>query len=114
MALLLQFFGISDSLNLFRLEQGQPAGPVFAGFRPCQLDRLLGWGQQAAEQRCWDQQLVHQALLKGWLEKEELIAQWQRILGQAPADRLLVAGLGTPQDWQLRCEKMFEAKAPSQ
>ena len=26
-----------------------------------------------------------------------------------PADRLLVAGLGTPQDWQLRCEKMFEA-----
>ena len=39
MALLLQFFGISDSLNLFRLEQGQPAGPVFAGFRPCQLDR---------------------------------------------------------------------------
>ena len=66
-------------------------------------------GQQAAEQRCWDQQLVHQALLKGWLEKRELIAQWQRILGQAPADRLLVAGLGTPQDWQLRCEKMFEA-----
>ena len=51
MALLLQFFGISDSLNLFHLEQGQPAGPVFAGFRPCQLDRLLGWGQQAAEQR---------------------------------------------------------------
>ena len=34
MALLLQFFGISDSLNLFRLEQGQPAGPVFAGFAP--------------------------------------------------------------------------------
>ena len=52
---------------------------------------------------------MHQALLKGWLEKEELIAQWQRIMGQAPADRLLVAGLGTPQDWQLRCEKMFEA-----
>ena len=66
-------------------------------------------GATSAEQRCWDQQLVHQALLKGWLEKEELIAQWQRILGQAPADRLLVAGLGTPQDWQLRCEKMFEA-----
>ncbi|OUW25781.1 MAG: hypothetical protein CBD29_07435 [Synechococcus sp. TMED169] len=109
MALLLQFFGISDSLNLFHLEQGQPAGPVFAGFRPCQLDRLLGWGQQAAEQRCWDPQLVHQALLKGWLEKEELIAQWQRMLGKAPADRLLVAGLGTPKDWQLRCEKMFEA-----
>ena len=46
MALLLQFFGISDSLNLFRLEQGQPAGPVFAGFRPCQLDRLWDGGNK--------------------------------------------------------------------
>ena len=44
MALLLQFFGISDPLHLFELEQRYPRGPVFAGFRPCQLDRLLSWG----------------------------------------------------------------------
>ena len=67
MTLLLQFFGISDSLHLFELEQRYPRGPVFAGFRPCQLDRLLSWGQQTAQMRCWDLDLVHQAVLQGWL-----------------------------------------------
>ena len=109
MALLLQFFGISDSLNLFRLEQGQPAGPVFAGFRPCQLDRLLGWGQQAAEQRCWDPAACASSPAQGLVGERRADCAVAADLGSSPADRLLVAGLGTPQDWQLRCEKMFEA-----
>ena len=107
MALLLQFFGISDPLHLFELEQRYPRGPVFAGFRPCQLDRLLSWGQQAGQSRRWEPDQVHQAVLRGWLEREELIRQWQRLLGSAPADQLLVAGLGNERDWQQRCEQMF-------
>ena len=109
MTLLLQFFGISDSLHLFELEQRYPRGPVFAGFRPCQLDRLLSWGQQTAQMRCWDLDLVQQAVLRGWLEREELIRQWQRRLLESPADQLLVTGLGNERDWQQRCEQLFDA-----
>lgn len=109
MALLLQFFGISDALHLFELEQRYPHGPVFAGFRPCQLDRLLSWGQQTAQRRCWDLDLVHQAVLKGWLEREELIRQWQFRLRASPSNQLLVTGLGSERDWQQRCEQLFDA-----
>ena len=57
MTYLLQFCGLSDPLQLFYLEQRSgadpAAGPVFAGFRPFQLDDLLGWAVEAARCRRW-------------------------------------------------------------
>jgi hypothetical protein len=108
MQLLLQFFGISDPLRLFELELHSKGGPAFAGFRPLQLDDLLGWGQESARLRGWDLELVQRTLINGWIERAESILQWQRQLREEPADRRLVAGLGTPVDWQQRCEQLFK------
>lgn len=110
MTYLLQFCGISEPLQLFYLEQidlEQTSGPVFAGFRPFQLDGLLGWALQAAEQRHWDLEAIHQAVLEAWLERADLIRQWQLRLREEPADRLVVAGLGTQRDWKQRCETLL-------
>ena len=63
MTYLLQCCGLSDPLQLFYLEQksvtspagGPPApGPIYGGFRPFQLDDLLGWALDTARGRCWD------------------------------------------------------------
>ena len=43
------------------------------------------------------------------MERAELIRQWQLRLKAEPSDRLVVAGLGTPTDWQRRCEGMLRA-----
>jgi hypothetical protein len=107
MTYLLQFCGLSDPLELFYLEQAE--GPAFAGFRPFQLDDLLGWGQQIGQQRHWDLEAIHQAVLQAWMERADLISQWQLRLRHEPADRLLVAGLGTTQDWEQRCETLLRA-----
>ena len=107
MQLLLQFFGISDPLRLFELELNSEGGPAFAGFRPLQLDDLLGWGHDSARLRGWDLEQVQSTLVNGWIERAEAILQWQRQLRDEPADRRLVAGLGTPLDWQHRCEQLF-------
>jgi len=42
-----------------------------------------------------------------WLERAEAIRQWQLRLRQEPADRLLLAGLGTQHDWEQCCEAML-------
>ena len=75
MAYLLQFCGVSDPLQLFHLEQSSLAmdGPAFAGFRPFQLDDLLGWALEAARQRSWDLDLIQRTVLDGWLERAEAI-----------------------------------------
>lgn len=111
MTYLLQFCGLSDPLRLFYLEQqGQgDHGPCFAGFRPFQLDDLLAWAGRAGSQRHWDLEAIHQAVLEAWIERADLIRQWQLRLREEPADRLVVAGLGTPRDWERRCEELLLA-----
>jgi hypothetical protein len=108
MTYLLQFCGLSDPLQLFYLEQGAP-GPVFAGFRPFQLDDLLVWAGGIAAQRQWDLEAMHQVVMHTWLERADLIRQWQLRLREEPADRFLVAGLGSQRDWEQRCEAMLLA-----
>ena len=43
------------------------------------------------------------------MERADLIRQWQLRLREEPADRLLVAGLGTTHDWERRCETLLRA-----
>lgn len=107
MSYLLQVCGLSDPLQLFYLEQS--AGPAFAGFRPFQLDRLLDWAQLTAQQRHWDLAAIHNAVMSGWMERADLIRQWQLRLQQEPSNRLVVAGLGTQHDWEQRCEQLLLA-----
>ena len=107
MTYLLQFCGLSEPLQVFYLEQA--AGPAFAGFRPFSLDGLLLWAQATALQRQWDGDALHRAVMQAWLDRADLILQWQLRLRDEPADRLLVAGLGTPHDWEQRCETLLKA-----
>ncbi len=139
MTYLLQLWGLSDPLQLFYLEQqsssaarpgsGVPApetiqrpdlsrdgsepggliGPAFAGFRPFQLDQLLGWALDTAGCRGWDLETIQATVVAAWLERAEAIDQWQRRLRDAPADRRIVAGLGSHLDWQQRCEGLLRA-----
>lgn len=119
MAYLLQFCGVSDPLQLFYLEQRNlsapvdpqvpPAaiGPAFAGFRPFQLDALLGWALDISRYRHWDREAIQRTVVDVWMERAEVIRQWQVRLREEPADRLVVAGIGTPQDWSFRCERLL-------
>lgn len=112
MTYLLQFCGVSDPLQLFYLEQssvGEGEGPAFAGFRPFQLDALLGWALETARGRGWEPDLIHTTVVDVWLERAEAIRQWQLRLLAEPDDRRLVAGLGTQHDWERRCEAMLQA-----
>lgn len=117
MTYLLQFCGLSDPLQLFYLEQGgqqsdgqqSASGPAFAGFRPFLLDDLLEWAGGIAVQRHWDLEAIHQAVMAAWMERADLIRQWQLRLREEPADRLVVAGLGSQRDWERRCEAMLHA-----
>jgi hypothetical protein len=115
MSYLLQFCGFSDPLQLFYLEQrsgtADPsrAGPVFAGFRPFQLDDLLGWALDTARTRQWDSEQIQSTVLAVWMERADLIRQWQMRLRVEPADRLFVAALGSRQDWRQRCETLLQA-----
>ena len=115
MSYLLQFCGFSDPLQLFYLEQRSGAadptanGPVFAGFRPFQLDDLLGWALDTAGQRQWDSDQIQRTVLDAWMERADLIRQWQIRLRLEPADRLLVAALGSRCDWRQRCETLLQA-----
>ena len=111
MAYLLQFCGVSDPLQMFYLEQQSAGleGPVFAGFRPFQLDELLTWTLEVARQRRWELELMQRTVVDVWMERAEAIRQWQLRLRDEPADRLLVAGIGTQRDWERRCEAMLQA-----
>jgi len=113
MAYLLQFCGLSDPLQIFYLEQRNASshglGPVYAGFRPFQLDALLDWAQESARCRRWDGELIRNTVVDVWMERAEVIRQWQLRLRDEPTDRLLVAGLGTQQDWRHRCEQSLHA-----
>ncbi|MFM7085751.1 MAG: hypothetical protein ACKOXO_01995 [Cyanobium sp.] len=126
MTYLLQFCGLSDPLQLFYLEQRSAAaataataataaagteaapGPVFAGFRPFQLDDLLGWALDTAGRRHWDGEQIQRTVLAVWMERAGVIHQWQSRLRQEPPERLLVAALGSRQDWRLRCETLLQ------
>jgi len=48
-------------------------------------------------------------VVNSWIERAELIRQWQLRLRDEPADRLVVAGLGTQHDWEQRCEQLLRA-----
>ncbi len=114
MAYLLQFCGFSDPLQLFYLEQSSDAaaaagaGPVFAGFRPFQLDALLGWALDTARLRQWDGAAIQRTVLDSWMERADLIRQWQLRLREEPADWRVVAGLGSQRDWEQRCEALLQ------
>lgn len=109
MGVLLQFCGLSDPLQTFYLEQSSAEiiGPAFAGFRPFQLDDLLAWTLDVARQRCWELELIQRTVVDVWMERAEAIHQWQLRLREEPADWRVVAGIGTAQDWELRCEAML-------
>jgi hypothetical protein len=118
MTYLIQFCGLSDPLQLFYLEQQSGAGgaedgagglrgPAFAGFRPFTLDELLAWALDTARQRSWDLEGIQRTILDVWMERADLIRQWQLRLRDEPADRLLVAALGTQRDWTRRCESLL-------
>lgn len=116
MTYLLQFCGLSDPLQLFYLEQRSlaslddpQAGPAFGGFRPFQLDDLLGWALDTACQRRWNSDLIERTVLDVWMERADVIRQWQRRLKLEPSDRLLVAALGSGQDWGRRYESLLLA-----
>ena len=115
MTYLLQFCGFSDPLQLFYLEQRSGAagpsatGPVFAGFRPFQLDDLLGWAFDTARARQWDTDQIQRTVLDAWMDRADLIRQWQQRLRLEPADRRLVAALGSRHDWRQRCETLLQA-----
>lgn len=115
MTYLLQFCGFSDPLQLFYLEQRSGAaepsttGPVFAGFRPFQLDDLLGWALETARARQWDSDQIQRTVLDAWMDRADVIRQWQQRLQLEPADRLLVTALGSRQDWRQRCETLLQA-----
>jgi hypothetical protein len=116
MAYLLQFCGLSDPLQLFYLEQrsstgaeGHSEGPAFGGFRPFQLDDLLGWALETARVRHWNGELIQRTVLDAWMERADVIRQWQLRLRDEPADQLLVAALGSRQDWGQRCESLLQA-----
>ena len=118
MTYLLQFCGLSDPLQLFYLEQksvtspagGPPApGPIYGGFRPFQLDDLLGWALDTARGRCWDGEAIQRLVIDVWMERADVIRQWQLRLREEPAERMLVAGIGTQRDWEFRCEQLLRA-----
>lgn len=114
MAYLLQLCGLSDPLQLFYLEQrscaaaATDAGPAFAGFRSFQLDDLLAWAIDTARGRDWDGEVIQRTVLNVWMERADLIRQWQLRLRQEPGDRLLVAALGSQRDWERRCEALLQ------
>lgn len=113
MVYFLQFCGLTDPLQLFYLEQrrliDQPeaAGPTYGGFRPFQLDDLLAWALDTARGRQWDDEVIQRTVLDVWMERAEVIRQWQLRLREEPADRLLVAALGTRHDWDRQCEQLL-------
>jgi hypothetical protein len=111
MTYLLQFCGVIDPLQLFYLEQRNlaraSAGPVFGGFRPFQLDDLLHWAQDIARGRRWDGEAIQRTVMDAWMERAEVIRQWQLRLREEPADRLLVAAIGTSLDWSAGCEHLM-------
>jgi hypothetical protein len=117
----LQFCGFTDPLQLFYLEQRHlqqrqvgacgPAlanpGPVYGGFRPFQLDGLLSWALEAAQGRRWDGEAIQRTVVDAWLEKAEVIRQWQLRLREEPPGRLLVAAIGSRGDWGRHCEALL-------
>ena len=111
MAYLLQFFGLSDPLQLFYLQQSSVdgAGPVFTGFRPVQLDALMAWALETASCRQWDPELTQQSVMQAWMERAEAIRHWQLRLRHEPGETQLVTGLGSQRDWEQRCEAMLRA-----
>jgi hypothetical protein len=112
MVYLLQFCGLSDPLQLFYLDQGgssDETGPAFGGFRPFQLDQLLDWSLEIARGRRWDGEAIQRTVIDTWLERADLIRQWQLRLRDEPSDQLLVAGLGTQRDWEQRCEQLLRS-----
>ncbi|MBD2549825.1 hypothetical protein H6G65_09555 [Microcystis elabens FACHB-917] len=118
MTYLLQFCGLSDPLQLFYLGQKSVAapadgtaapGPIYGGFRPFQLDDLLAWALDTARGRCWDGEVIQRLVIDVWMERADVIRQWQLRLREEPAERVLVAGIGTQRDWEFRCEQMLRA-----
>jgi hypothetical protein len=115
MTYLLQFCGLSDPLQLFYLEQRTApagpdpagAGPSFGGFRPFQLDDLLHWALETSRGRRWDGEAIQRTVLDVWMDRADVIRQWQLRLREEPSDRVLVAGIGTQRDWEQRCEQLL-------
>ena len=104
---LLQFCGLSDPLQLFYIEQR--SGLCYGGFRPFQLDDLLDWSMARGRERGWDLEAIQKTVVDVWMERADVIRQWQLRLREEPSDRMLVAGIGTQRDWEQRCEELLRA-----
>ena len=104
---LLQFCGLSDPLQLFYLQQ--KSNLCYGGFRPCQLDDLLEWSQAKGGDRGWDLEAIQKTVVDVWMERADVIRQWQLRLWEEPSDCMLVAGIGTPDDWEQHCEELLRA-----
>jgi hypothetical protein len=46
-----------------------------------------------------------------WMDRAEVIRQWQLRLREQPEDRLLVAALGSRGDWDRQCEELLRTCA---
>ncbi len=83
--------------------------PPSGDFAPFQLDDLLAWALDAARGRRWDGEAIQRTVVDVWMERADVIHQWQLRLREEPADRMLVAGIGTQRDWERRCEQLLQA-----
>jgi hypothetical protein len=48
-------------------------------------------------------------VLDAWMDRAEVIRQWQVRLREQPEDRLLVAALGSRGDWDRQCDDLLRA-----
>ena len=52
--------------------------------------------------------MIRHTVMEVWMERADVIRQWQLRLRDEPADRLLVTGIGTSRDWEHRCEALLK------
>jgi hypothetical protein len=103
----LQVFGFGDTLRLYELDRD--TGLWVRGFRPLQLDDLLGWSQGVAREQHWDMEALQRQVIDFWLTHAAQIQTWQASLQGLPHDHSLVAALGSHREWGRHMERLLRA-----
>ena len=103
----LHIFGFGDPLRLYELDRDSCVW--VRGFRPLQLDDLLGWSQGVAHQQHWDVDALHRQVMHFWVSQAAQIQLWQTRLHDLPDDQSLVAALGSRGDWCRHMERLLRA-----
>ena len=83
---------VSSPVPLSAAEGALAPGPIYGGFRPFQLDDLLGSASRRPVGAAADGEAIQRMVLDVWMERADVIRQWQLRLREEPADRTLVAG----------------------